>query len=101
MVWGAFEFNKVSQLYRVKEILENKQYHSIFVHKAVPAGKRLIGRGFILQHGPKHTSSLCQSYLKKKKEDGNLKIMIWPPQSPNVNPIELPWRLTVKSGNDF
>lgn len=93
MVWGGFSFNGISQLYRIKGILEKKQYHKILVHKVVPAGMQLIGRGFIMQqdNDPKHISGLCKNYLKKKEKDGTLKIMIWPPQSPDLNPVELLW----------
>ena len=36
-----------------------------------------------------HTSRLCKVYLTKKESDGVLHQMTWPPQSPNLNPIEL------------
>ncbi|CAJ0967332.1 unnamed protein product [Ranitomeya imitator] len=40
---------------------------------------------------PKHTSRLCKGYLTKKESDGVLRQMTWPPQSPNLNPIEMVW----------
>ncbi|CAJ0940170.1 unnamed protein product [Ranitomeya imitator] len=36
-----------------------------------------------------HTSRLCKGYLTKKESDGLLRQMIWPPQSPDLNPIEM------------
>ncbi|XP_052356461.1 LOW QUALITY PROTEIN: ubiquitin conjugation factor E4 B-like [Oncorhynchus keta] len=36
-----------------------------------------------------HTSSLCKSYLTKKESDGVLHQMTWPPQSLDLNPIEM------------
>jgi hypothetical protein len=38
---------------------------------------------------PLHTSSLCKGYLTKKESDGVLHKMTWPPQSPDLNPIEM------------
>ena len=47
-VWGCFSFSGVGSFYRIKGILEKKQYHSILQRHAVPFGKRLCGRGFTL-----------------------------------------------------
>ena len=38
-----------------------------------------------------HTSRLCKGYLVKKESDRVLHQMTWPPQSPNLNPIEMVW----------
>jgi transposase len=38
-----------------------------------------------------HTSRLCKGYLTKKESDRELHQMTWPPQSPNLNPIEMVW----------
>ena len=73
----------------MKDTHSDKQYHSILQRHAIPAGKRLCGRGFTLQdNDPKHSSKFCKKYLKKKETQGELKLMNFPPQSPNVNPIK-------------
>ena len=33
----------------------------------------------------------CQRYLTKKESDGVLHQMTWPPQLPNLNPIQMVW----------
>jgi transposase len=38
-----------------------------------------------------HTSRLCKGYLIKKESDGVLHQMTRPPQSPDLNPIEMVW----------
>ena len=38
-----------------------------------------------------HTFRLCQGYLTKKESDGVLLQITWPPQSPDLNPIEMVW----------
>ncbi len=47
------------------------------------------------QAWPKHTSNLCKSYLERTQSAGIMSVMEWPPQSPDLNPIELlgtgPW----------
>nr|CAH0100641.1 unnamed protein product [Daphnia galeata] len=70
--------------------MKKETYHKILIRKAVPGGLNLLGEGFIFQedNDPKPSSNLCRSYLDKKEKLGVLKRMIWPPQSPDLNPIE-------------
>ena len=82
----------MGDLHRVQGILNQHGYHSILQRHAIPSGKHLIGANFLMQHDndPKHTSPLCKRYLEK--ESGRvLSMMDWPPQSPDLNPIELLW----------
>ncbi len=54
-----------------------------------------LGRYHTSKLDPKHTSKLCKSYLERKQSAGIMSVMEWPPQSPDLNPIELlgtgPW----------
>uniref|UniRef100_A0AAZ3NZI7 Tc1-like transposase DDE domain-containing protein n=1 Tax=Oncorhynchus tshawytscha TaxID=74940 RepID=A0AAZ3NZI7_ONCTS len=50
-----------------------------------------IADSFIARTMTQHTSRLCKGYLTKKESDGLLHQMTWPPQSPNLNPIEMVW----------
>lgn len=93
MVWGCFGGERTGDLVRVNGIMEKEHYHSILSRHAIPSGLRVIGKKFEFQqdNDPKHASKLCQNYLQSKEKQKILKIMTWPPQSPDLSPIELAW----------
>ena len=72
---------------QIQGTLYQHGYHSIQQRHDIPSGLRLVGPSIVFQH----TSRLCNGNLIKKECDGVLHQMIWPPQSPDLNPIEMVW----------
>ena len=92
-VWGCFSCNGVGDLYRINDIFTKEKYHSILQRHAIPSGLKLCGHGFVLQqdNDPKYTSKFCRKYLQRKEDHGMLVVMDFPPQSPDLYPIEHLW----------
>jgi predicted CoA-binding protein len=75
--------NMDKKLYN-KEILEDEQSQTIdFMCRKLSLRSDQV----VFQHDndPKHTSNLVKDYLKEQ----DYKVMEWPPQSQDLNPIEI------------
>ena len=88
-VWGCFTGD--IDLFRIQGTLNQHGYHSILQQYAIPSGFNLVGLSFVFQqdNDPKHASRLYKGFLTKQESDGVLHQMTWPPQSPDLNQIEM------------
>ena len=63
------------------------------MHFRAEKEKKTVGRKFVFQqdNDPKHTSKFAKTISQPKKKQKELKYMEWPPQSLDLNSIELLW----------
>lgn len=87
MVWGCFNWNGTGSLHFIDGIMRADDYIEILESELVQSVVGLeIESSFIFQqdNDPKHTAKKTRKFF----DENFIKVLNWPPQSPDLNPIE-------------
>ena len=85
MLWGCFAAGRTGALHKIDGIMRKDNYVDILKQYLKTSVRKLkLGRKWVFQMDPKHTSKVVAKWLK----DNKVKVLGWPSQSPDLNPIE-------------
>ncbi|CAK5084012.1 unnamed protein product [Meloidogyne enterolobii] len=112
MAWGCFSRDGIGPLVRIHGNMTAIMYRDILANNMIPHAREKLARGwkFMQDNDSKHTSRLLRGGIDKNgrvtfswwRQNG-IDLMITPPYSPDINPIEHLWSVVKRKlrGNRF